>query len=94
MAAYAGFMTHVICRLTAKNKTGISFGTIRWVIEYGLPLPIYIMSIRQTPLNHNVTQKISQHNTELLNNNGQQQFPNINDIPRNCLSHTFHLITA
>ena len=44
------FMTHVICRLTAKNKTGISFGTIRWVIEYGLPLPIYIMSIRQNAI--------------------------------------------
>ena len=30
-------MTHVTCRLTA--KTGISSGTLRSVIEYGLPLP-------------------------------------------------------
>ena len=36
MAAYtAGFMTHVTCRLTAKNR-GISSGTLRSVIEYGL----------------------------------------------------------
>jgi len=32
-------MTHVTCRLTAK-KTGISSGTLRSVIEYGLPLPL------------------------------------------------------
>ena len=31
-------MTHVTCRLTAKNR-GISSGTLRSVIEYGLPLP-------------------------------------------------------
>jgi len=34
-------MTHVTCRLTAKNReTGISSGTLRSVLEYGLPLPI------------------------------------------------------
>jgi len=39
VAAYtAGFMTHVTCRLTA--RTGISSGTLRSAIEYGLPLPI------------------------------------------------------
>jgi len=33
----AGFMTHVTCRLTAKNRDQL------WkVIEYGLPLPVYI----------------------------------------------------
>jgi len=33
-----GFMTHVTCRLTAKNRDlGISSGTLRSVIEYGLP---------------------------------------------------------
>jgi len=31
-------MTHVTCRLTAKN--GISSGTLRSVIECGLPLPL------------------------------------------------------
>ena len=31
-------MTHITCRLTAKN--GISSGTLRSVIEYGLPLPL------------------------------------------------------
>jgi len=30
-------MTHVTCRLTAKNR--VSFGTLCSVIEYGLPLP-------------------------------------------------------
>jgi len=34
-----GFMTHIICRLTA--RTGISSGTLHSVIEYGLPLPFY-----------------------------------------------------
>jgi len=39
MAAYtAGFMTHVICRLTAKNRDQLRI-PIRSVIEYGLPLP-------------------------------------------------------
>jgi len=33
MAAYAGFMTHLTCRLTASS------GTLRSVIEHGLPLP-------------------------------------------------------
>ena len=33
----SGFMTHVTCRLTA--RTGISSGTLRLPIEYGLPLP-------------------------------------------------------
>ena len=36
----AGFMTHVTRRLTAKN--GISFGTLRSTIEYGLPFPFYL----------------------------------------------------
>ena len=31
-------MTHVTCRLT--SKTGINSGTLRSVIEYGLPLPL------------------------------------------------------
>ena len=35
-------MTHVTCRLTA--KTGISSGTLRSVIEYGLPLPFYLLT--------------------------------------------------
>jgi len=33
MAAYAGFMTYLTCRLTASS------GTLRSVIEHGLPLP-------------------------------------------------------
>jgi len=35
MQPTVGFMTHVTCRLTAKNR--ISSGTLRWVVEYGLP---------------------------------------------------------
>jgi len=38
MAAYLK-MTHVTCRLTAKNKNS---RTLRSVIEYGLPLPFTI----------------------------------------------------
>jgi len=34
-------MTHVTCRLTAKNR-GISSGTPRSVIEYALPLPFTV----------------------------------------------------
>ena len=39
MAAYRrGFMSHITCRLTANlPRTGISSGTLRSVIEYGLP---------------------------------------------------------
>ena len=37
----AGFMTHVTCRLTAKNWDQLCSGTLRSVIEYGLPLPFY-----------------------------------------------------
>ena len=33
-------LIHVTCRLTAKN--GISSGTLRSVIEYGLPLHFFI----------------------------------------------------
>ena len=33
-------MTHVTCRLTAKNR-GIGSGTLRSVIEYGLPFTFY-----------------------------------------------------
>ena len=33
-------LIHVTCRLTAKN--GISCGTLRSVIEYGLPLHFFI----------------------------------------------------
>jgi len=33
-------MTHVICRLTAKNRDRLR-NPIRSVIEYGLPLPFY-----------------------------------------------------
>ena len=41
MAAYtAGFMTHVTCRLTAKNRDWLR-NPIRSVIEHGLPLPFY-----------------------------------------------------
>ena len=39
-------MTHVTCRLTA--RTGISSGTLRSVIEYGLPLPSTFQQ-QQTP---------------------------------------------
>ena len=44
MTAYrrARFMTHITCRLTANlPRTVISSGTLRSVIEYGLPLPLY-----------------------------------------------------
>jgi len=34
-------MTHVTCKLTAKNQD--SSGTLRWVIEYVLPLPFKFM---------------------------------------------------
>jgi len=37
-------MTHVTCRLTAKN--GISSGTLRSVIEYGLPLLFFTLHRR------------------------------------------------
>ena len=39
-------MTHVTCRLTA--RTGISSGTLRSVIEYGLPLPFLLTGGNQT----------------------------------------------
>jgi len=39
MAAYtAGYMTHATCRLNAKNR--VRSGTLRSVIEHGLPLPL------------------------------------------------------
>jgi len=34
-------MTYVTCRLTAKNR--ISSGTLRSVIEYGLPFYLYLL---------------------------------------------------
>jgi len=37
MAPTAGFMTHVTCRLTAKNRDQLR-NPVRSVIEYGLPL--------------------------------------------------------
>ena len=39
-------MTHVTCRLTA--RTGISSGTLRSEIEYGLPLPFLLTGGNQT----------------------------------------------
>ena len=41
MAATAGFTTHVTCRLTAKNRDQLR--TVRWVIEYRLPLPFFYL---------------------------------------------------
>ena len=39
----AGFMTHVTCRLTAKNRDQLR-GTLRSVIERRLPLPFTVIS--------------------------------------------------
>jgi len=57
MAAYlgtAGFMTHVTCRLTAKNRDQLR-NPIRSVIEYGLPLPFLNMHYLPTKLNSKFT---------------------------------------
>ena len=39
MAAYAGFMTDVTCRLTAKNRDQLR-NPIRSAIQYGLPFTL------------------------------------------------------
>ena len=50
MAAYtAGYMTHVTCRLTAKNRDQLR-NPIRSIIEYMLPLPF--LSIGTRDLSH------------------------------------------
>ena len=40
MTAYSRVMTHVTCRLTAKNRDQPRNPTLG--IEYGLPLPFYM----------------------------------------------------
>jgi len=53
----AGFMTHVTCRLTAKNRDQLR-NPIRSVIEYGLPLPRGVLpSLVLKKLNLRLTQQ-------------------------------------